>query len=306
LAGRRRPVQAAAGRRGPRGAGARARALRAAPAPTPGPAASPSRRPRGGSRSQRPPHAPRAQPPSQPQQEGPGPGATYPYNAGPGERRQKATIEHVFAPGEGGGGASTSGSGSDGGSTGSSGGADTRRPQAPWSVGWQMSERNLVWNDELRMRLIRVGPGVWGLGFGLRGRPQRAAMAAAPRLLAAPRQLRPRALPASQDAPALSSPPQPCQRVASDQLGISEAELDARLQEVAVLLPDLTSRLAGAPVDMVVRLAASTHAIAARLLQIKAAFPRVRGGAGSACGRSAVAGRQQVAGGGRGLPKPAE
>ncbi|KAI8469812.1 MAG: hypothetical protein J3K34DRAFT_422489 [Monoraphidium minutum] len=90
-------------------------------------------------------------------------------------------------------------------------------------MGWQMSERNMVWNDDLKARLIR--------------------------------------------------------RVASEQLGVSEADLDARLAEVVCLLPDLRGRLATAPADMVVRLAATTHEIAGRLLRIKAAFPRADAGA---------------------------
>lgn len=90
----------------------------------------------------------------------------YAYNAGEGERRQKATLEHIFkpeAPGSDSEPASGSGSSSGGeepstsGRGGSGGGsAADRRPQAPWALGWQMSERNIVWNDDLKMRLIRV------------------------------------------------------------------------------------------------------------------------------------------------------
>ena len=29
---------------------------------------------------------------------------------------------------------------------------------APWGMGWQTSERNLVWNDTLRMGLLKVTP----------------------------------------------------------------------------------------------------------------------------------------------------
>lgn len=74
----------------------------------------------------------------------------YPFNSGD-EHRQKATIEHIFGDGGGGGAgvASTSGSSSPSAGTG-------RRPSAPWALGWQMSERNLVWNDELKLRLIKV------------------------------------------------------------------------------------------------------------------------------------------------------
>lgn len=81
--------------------------------------------------------------------------------------------------------------------------------------------------------------------------------------------------------PPLPTPALPCprhplsQRVAAEKLGLSEQELDQRLQEVYCLLPDLRARLANAPPDMVATLACSTQAIAGRLLRLKAAFPRV-------------------------------
>ena len=31
-----------------------------------------------------------------------------------------------------------------------------RGPSRPWQLGWQMDERNLVWNDELKLRLIKL------------------------------------------------------------------------------------------------------------------------------------------------------
>ena len=32
-----------------------------------------------------------------------------------------------------------------------------RGPSRPWQLGWQVNERNLVWNDDLKLRLIKVG-----------------------------------------------------------------------------------------------------------------------------------------------------
>jgi hypothetical protein len=29
--------------------------------------------------------------------------------------------------------------------------------QAPWSVGWQVNERNIMWSDDLKTRLVKVG-----------------------------------------------------------------------------------------------------------------------------------------------------
>lgn len=31
-----------------------------------------------------------------------------------------------------------------------------RGPARPWQLGWQVNERNLVWNDDLKLRLIKV------------------------------------------------------------------------------------------------------------------------------------------------------
>jgi hypothetical protein len=57
----------------------------------------------------------------------------YPYNGGEGGGRQKATIEHL------------------GGS-----GAAVMSAAAPWTTSFMINERNLVWNDELKLRLIKV------------------------------------------------------------------------------------------------------------------------------------------------------
>jgi hypothetical protein len=73
----------------------------------------------------------------------------YPYNSSSDDSRQhKATLEHVFKPDDV---SSAAGSGSQS--------DDTAVPGAapPWAVGWQMNERNLVWNDQLKMQLIKVG-----------------------------------------------------------------------------------------------------------------------------------------------------
>lgn len=59
--------------------------------------------------------------------------AAYSYNSGDG--REKVSIEQVFQ----GDNALTQVQG-----------------DAPWKMGWQMNERNLVWNDDLKMRLVKV------------------------------------------------------------------------------------------------------------------------------------------------------
>ncbi|WIA10616.1 hypothetical protein OEZ85_010798 [Tetradesmus obliquus] len=124
----------------------------------------------------------------------------YPYNSGD-SRQQKATIEHIFKP-------DADGSSSSSAST----------IQAPWNVSWQMSERNIMWSDDLKLRLIK--------------------------------------------------------RIASQELQVSEDELEDRLQQLYNLLPDLASRLVKAPPKRVAQLAASTEIIAERLLRLRDIFPQ--------------------------------
>ncbi len=59
---------------------------------------------------------------------------SYLYNSGSPTERKKATIEHVYQE---------------------VGGA-REGPPSPWNMGWQMNERNLVWNDDLKARLLKV------------------------------------------------------------------------------------------------------------------------------------------------------
>ncbi|GFH28180.1 uncharacterized protein HaLaN_26625 [Haematococcus lacustris] len=63
------------------------------------------------------------------------------------------------------------------------------------------------------------------------------------------------------------------QRVASDELGVSDEEMEWRLQQLAVLLPGLVPRLLRAPAKLVARAAAQLNIIAGRLMRLKAAFP---------------------------------
>ncbi|KAG2446366.1 hypothetical protein HXX76_000952 [Chlamydomonas incerta] len=63
-------------------------------------------------------------------------------------------------------------------------------------------------------------------------------------------------------------------RVASDELGISDEEMESRLQQLGALLPGLESRLGKAPPKLVARLAANIGQVAVRLLALKALFPQ--------------------------------
>ena len=61
----------------------------------------------------------------------------YSYNSGSNDERRKATIEHIYRDTDGVAKNSSSSS-------------------VPWSMGWQMNERNTVWNDDLKLRLLKV------------------------------------------------------------------------------------------------------------------------------------------------------
>jgi hypothetical protein len=139
--------------------------------------------------------------------------ATYPYNSGDG-RSQKATLEHIFQPDHG---------EVDIEAAASSSVSTSGNVQAPWSVGWQMNERNIMWSDDLKMRLIK--------------------------------------------------------RIASQELHITEEELEQRLQQVFNLLPDLADRLVKADPKRVAALATSTDLIAARLLRLRDIFPKANASA---------------------------
>lgn len=65
------------------------------------------------------------------------------------------------------------------------------------------------------------------------------------------------------------------QRIASQELGISEAEFEDCLATLCNLLPDLAPRLAKAPPQRLAQLAAATHTLAARLLRLRTIFPKV-------------------------------
>eukprot|EP00798_Chlamydomonas_sp_ICE-L_P004057 gene4057-14143_t len=65
---------------------------------------------------------------------------SYNYNSEDG-MKQKATLEHL--------------SGILVDTTGGLGTAAGNSQEVPWMVGWQMSERNIVWNDELKISLIK-------------------------------------------------------------------------------------------------------------------------------------------------------
>jgi hypothetical protein len=67
----------------------------------------------------------------------------------------------------------------------------------------------------------------------------------------------------------------PLQRIAAQELGISEAEFEDSLATLSNLLPDLAPRLAKAPPQRLAQLAAATHTLAARLLRLRGIFPKV-------------------------------
>jgi hypothetical protein len=83
----------------------------------------------------------------------------------------KATFEQAFKNVDrstGSGGSSDSNGSSSGGSGGAGAGAASARAQAPWALGYQMSERySMLWNDELKARMLKVGLRWAGGSIGL-------------------------------------------------------------------------------------------------------------------------------------------
>jgi hypothetical protein len=84
-------------------------------------------------------------------------------------------------------------------------------------VGWQMNERNLVWNDDLKYRMIK--------------------------------------------------------RATSDELGISEEEVEDRLQFLANLLPGMQQRIVKMSAKMVARFVDNSNNIALRLIRLRTIMP---------------------------------
>jgi hypothetical protein len=88
--------------------------------------------------------------------------------------------------------------------------------QAPWAVGWQMSERNLVWNDDLKLRLIRVGghrQGARLLSCQRLGSPRELSATPAARSCTCPRRIRASPSRTLDARPRRRPPPRPARRV---------------------------------------------------------------------------------------------
>jgi hypothetical protein len=155
----------------------------------------------------------------------------YPYQSGEG--RNKATIEHIFSPDsddDSEGDPQNANNANNANSAADAAAAEERRhrrsalgaagqARAPWGIGWQMSERNIVWNDDLKLRLIK--------------------------------------------------------HVTAQKLGCTPDELERRLALLAPLLPQsLGPLLNRCSADTCVRLADNASVVAARLLRLKALFPK--------------------------------
>lgn len=121
--------------------------------------------------------------------------------------------------------------------------------QPPWSIGWQTAERNLAWNDELKERLIKVHVSCLHkrikrtLSYAWHTSPHTWHMLCA------------------------------MQRVAADQLKMSEEELDSNLASLQQLLPDLTKKMRVMKPELIAKLAASPDELAVKLIQLKQIFP---------------------------------
>lgn len=122
----------------------------------------------------------------------------------------------------------------------SSSSAGTAGVQAPWSVGWQVNERNIMWSDDLKTRLVKVGSnGVSRATHHCTG------LETAKRQGVWPQPALPLCVPHPRCH--LRTPTHftltmlLLQRVASQELHITEEELEQRLQQVFNLLPGVRS-----------------------------------------------------------------
>jgi ABC-type amino acid transport substrate-binding protein len=68
------------------------------------------------------------------------------------------------------------------------------------------------------------------------------------------------------------------QRAVSEELRISEEEVEARLDSLQVLLPAIKAKLAGMRAVLVTRLVADIDLLPARLMRLKAIFPGAAAG----------------------------
>lgn len=122
---------------------------------------------------------------------------TYQGNDG----REKATFEQAFKAG-----------------FSQSGGVKDYFDKAPWDFGYQMSEKNLVWHDDLKERLYS--------------------------------------------------------RIVSEEMDLTEDELEGYLHRLRALLPDASEKLTHMPVKTLSRLIQSIDTIPERLMRLKMIFPK--------------------------------
>ena len=121
--------------------------------------------------------------------------SSYEYTYAGSDGRLKATFEQAFKNGR-------------------AAAAAAPAAAAPWGIAYQMAEKNLVWSDDLKARLL--------------------------------------------------------QRVAAQQLGLPDEEVEARLQRLLTLLPALRPRLAAMRPATLAALARDVDAVAGRLVQVRA------------------------------------
>ena len=133
-----------------------------------------------------------------------------------------------------------------------------RGPSRPWQLGWQMNERNLVWNDDLKLRLIKVGGPHAGL-FALYVCPLED-LAHPPTGAGANSFKVPSSLLSCDPATLQTVSHTLLQRVAAEELGVSEEDMESRLQALQALLPDMVGRLPNLKPQLIAQLASDPQA----------------------------------------------
>eukprot|EP01025_Chloroclados_australasicus_P010572 TRINITY_DN1433_c0_g5_i1.p2 TRINITY_DN1433_c0_g5~~TRINITY_DN1433_c0_g5_i1.p2 ORF type:complete len:299 (+),score=25.14 TRINITY_DN1433_c0_g5_i1:34-897(+) len=91
------------------------------------------------------------------------------------------------------------------------------KDDSPWTLSWQMSERNMAWSDELKVSIIKNST--------------------------------------------------------ANNLGLTEEQVEDRLQSLSFLIPEIQSKLSVMKVDTLTAFLANPNRVAARLVRLKRIFP---------------------------------
>ena len=139
-----------------------------------------------------------------------------------------------------------------------------------------MGEQRLIWNDEMKLRLIKVQLLGQQDAKACNGMPSPAMGLQIQGPLPCCTQ---HACSMHSACPGLHSEMgDVMQRIAADTLDIGEAEMEVRLEQLVEVLPDILPRMSTMKPETVARLAANPQQLAEKLLQLKTLLPEANAG----------------------------